>query len=422
MRGGALLSSRAAVAVVFLLLVIFIAPGLGGANDAAAEQPGGYTRHALGLTTVHDPEVDEPTDAPVTGETVHGSDDRIRVFDTTVQNLRSIAWLEMYDEFGEALGTCTGTLIGPDAVLTAAHCLYGEDGWVADIVVVPGKNGSTEPFGYQFGIDWWVPDQWIDDDMNSDYDWGIIKLPDYALANLVGYRPLGALTTDTLWRDDIVPAIVGYPGDKPEGQMWLGAAEVFDEVEDTYLGYDIDTAPGQSGSAVIAIGDNPNTSGLIVGVHNLGGTNSNYAVRVRQALIEDLDVGCRLMECTFWFFYEVPPPAVTLMSWKFCNTPFVCGQTRRIATGDVAFAQFTLSSVPTQEVSATVYYDGGQTTLNYPMPYNGAGFVTDDLGDLPVQGTIRIEVFVGGDYIGQFSTEVKRPLNFRAFSWGLSAP
>ena len=242
-----------------------------------------------------------------TEQVVIGSDERSQIAETSVFPFSAIAYLELEDASGEVFGSCTATFIGPDALLTAGHCLWDavSGDWGAHhIRVVPGKDSGFEPFGSQYAEDWWVPDSYAETGM-TDWDWGIINLANDVLTLDTGWLSVSILDSESLESPGFLPTIVGYPGDKPEATMWGHIQAAFTFIADFQLFYDIDTAPGQSGSAIWSAADGP-FLGLIVGIHTTGG-DLNSGQRIDQELLDDLLTGCSAMGCTISVYELVPP-------------------------------------------------------------------------------------------------------------------
>jgi len=305
---GALLFAGALLALAGFLFTTNPARGEG------EESKGDF--HLLGgALPDYDDEAD-PTalEGPVTGQSVIGVDERTRITNTTAVPWRAIAYLEIYDQFGYRAGSCTGTFVGPDVVLTAAHCLYDIDmgGWAGYIRVVPGKNGSLEPLGSAWAQSAWTPINWQLAEY-PEWDWGLLKLPNKNLGNTTGWFRVANLRTETLSNSNFMPAIVGYPGDvTPPATMWGGIKPSFLSVSAIYLYYDIDTAPGQSGSAIFSANINNPYFGYVVGIHTHGFGTYNRGSRIDDELLGMLLSGCQSLGCTLDSYVETgQPPTAT---------------------------------------------------------------------------------------------------------------
>ncbi len=249
-----------------------------------------------------------PMTAP-TGATLHrepsiiGDDNRTRVTDTSAFPYSAIARVEAIDDAGQLAEVCSGALVGPDAVLTAGHCLWNPESgaWAKHIRVVPGKDGTSEPFGAAFATDWWVPDGFIATGGNADFDWGLIRLPDDRLGRAARWFAMSVLDDDALAAGGFAPAIAGYPADEPEGTMWVAATSGFASIEPFTLWYDIDTEAGESGAAIWSSNPAAPSFGRVVGIHTRGATGSpalNSGSRVDQQLVDDLLAACGELRCT----------------------------------------------------------------------------------------------------------------------------
>jgi glutamyl endopeptidase len=223
---------------------------------------------------------------PPQQEAVIGPDNRIQITNTADYPWRVHASLLITARDGSRwIGT--GWFIGPHTLATAGHVVYiknsgvpGRDGWVQSIQVMPGRNGSTLPYGSVLSSDFRTVNGWADDG-DPEYDYGAIILPT-DLGSTTGWFGFGAYTDATLLASSV--NVSGYPGDKPAGTQWYHWNKV-DSVGPRKVFYQVDTFGGQSGSAVYRI-DNGGRYG--VAVHTYGGTASNSGTRITQAVFDNL--------------------------------------------------------------------------------------------------------------------------------------
>ena len=225
---------------------------------------------------------------PPQAETVHGPDNRVRITTTSVYPWRAHASL-LITAADNSQWIGTGWFIGPHTLMTAGHVVYikgsgvpGRDGWVKRIQVMPGRNGSTLPYGSVTSTSLRSVTGWTNSASGDEnFDYGAILLPTQ-LGNTTGWFGFGVYSDANLL--GTVGNISGYPGDKPSGTQWYDARKIA-SVNSRKVFYDIDTAGGQSGSAVYRI-----ISGAryAFAVHAYGGATTNSGTRIVTAMYNNM--------------------------------------------------------------------------------------------------------------------------------------
>jgi glutamyl endopeptidase len=217
---------------------------------------------------------------------VLGNDDRDQITGTEQYLWRAIAALRITARDGSQwIGT--GWFISPRTLVTAGHCVFikgsgdpDRDGWVTSIDVVPGRNGISRPLGSATSTTFWSVRGWTErGDQNHDY--GAILL-DEPLGLTTGWFGYGVFEDSHLVG---APAhVTGYPGDKPSGTLWHHSLPIA-SVSEPKVFYAIDTAGGESGTAVYLLEDG---LPIAVAVHAYGGSVSNSGTRITQEVYRNL--------------------------------------------------------------------------------------------------------------------------------------
>ncbi len=244
------------------------------------------------LSTVLDldedlPDIGEASFGP-SPESVIGTDDRVRISPASSYPWRAHASLRITANDGSPwIGTAW--FVGPHTLITAGHCVFirnsgvpGRDGWVRHVDVMPGRDGSSLPYGSTRiprasirSVTGWTVNG------SHEYDYGALLLPNNDLGSRTGW--LGAANFSDSTLTSSVGNLSGYPGDKAAGTQWYHARRI-QSVGPRKVYYDIDTFRGQSGSAVYVVS---NGARHAVAIHAYGGS-SNSGTRINAGVLNTI--------------------------------------------------------------------------------------------------------------------------------------
>ncbi|MGW5216120.1 trypsin-like serine peptidase [Streptomyces sp. NPDC004051] len=269
-----------------------VQPGADGLEQVDDYQRPEYERLAAEVWTAPTADLRDIGEAsfgplPPAAETVHGVDDRVRITNTAAYPWRVHASL-LITAADNSRWSGTAWFVGPHTLVTAGHVVHiknsgvaGRDGWVKSIQVMPGRDGTALPYGSVTSTNFRSVTGWTDSG-DENYDYGAIIIPT-ELGSTTGWFGFGA------WPDaDLLKStgnISGYPGDRtPSGTQWYDARGI-SSVNALKVYYDIDTAGGQSGSAVYRVVDGARYG---IAVHAYGGATVNSGTRITRPVYDNL--------------------------------------------------------------------------------------------------------------------------------------
>lgn len=266
---------------------IKVSPAL-GLSAARGEASYSGTGPSFGLNAA------APSGASTTAlgtESIIGTDDRVRISPATSFPASAVVQITR-----NGSAHCTGWMYGPDIVATAGHCVNegGGGAWYSGLVVWPGRDGSSAPYGSCTVRQMWSVNGWLVDG-NEEYDYGALKL-NCTVGNSTGWFGYWWQSASL---NGYSTLINGYPGDKPFGQQWRGdnVSRTVATSTGNQVFYSNDTFGGMSGSAVYqyrGTGSSFCTGYCSMGIHAYGVHGSsphssyNHGTRITEARFNNL--------------------------------------------------------------------------------------------------------------------------------------
>lgn len=215
-----------------------------------------------------------------------GSDDRVKISDTTKLPYRFICSLMAFDKDEIPVSEGTAWLAGKNIAVTAGHNIYNGKNEIGTIYIMPGENGEKFPYGKIKVTKVHVPAAFKEfkdqhpDAMRPMYDFAILEL-EKPIGAEIGYFGLATYNaTDNgvfdIYENEYTVSITGYPGDDKYKDLFYSSmaratGKCYFDSSDYRLYYHIDTTQGESGAPIYY---REGSKFYVLGIH-LAGKNPN---------------------------------------------------------------------------------------------------------------------------------------------------
>lgn len=187
--------------------------------------------------------------------------------------------------------TCTGFMIGPHTIATAAHCLYSPafGGWASSAFVTPGIDGLNAPFATEWVTSFAVSPTWVQT-QDPEADYAAITLDSDALGTATGWFDLAAPTNYQLATGRFATA--GYGTSTQYGTLWRmprPQPQPLVDYDGDFLAYVWGTSAGESGAPIFEptpSGERYRAVGLLKGAFGAKNDRVEFAQRITGEILD----------------------------------------------------------------------------------------------------------------------------------------
>ncbi len=169
------------------------------------------------------------------------------------------------------LHLCTATLVGPDVLVSAAHCVLDENGKLASVHFKAGlRNGAflAEADSVQ------VVAGTLSPELGKGADWAVIRL-NQRLGDRLGFMKLSGAGLAKL---PLTVSFAGYSADFQEGKLpsLVANCTIHSQFPDSSFAHDCSSDEGASGGPLFQF-DSFGGTAILLAVHTRGFSNESFA-------------------------------------------------------------------------------------------------------------------------------------------------
>ena len=171
----------------------------------------------------------------------------------------------------------SGYVIGPNTIITAAHCLIDKGKWLDSIRIYYKSRGDYETASYSYVKTATCATSYIEG--LAEYDWAILKVDDN-IGNKTGWLGFGITNNSLKGKELTVSGYTLYKESNDTAYVLHKDEGVVVSEDNYFIRYNASTLPGESGGVAF------DSSYVAWGTHIAGGGTYNVATRYKSYLFQ----------------------------------------------------------------------------------------------------------------------------------------